>query len=158
MPKKADEYKALTVVNLPFIEERYAPGEMIPRESFEAMAEQAAAVLDDRTATDENASPIWTADDHIEELTAWGSISDDPNAPLHPESIIPDPNEMTIGMIVARAQEAVEKLSAAGVEIPAKLRDFAEMSESQIAEADKARLMVNASEMAAKGVTERAGR
>jgi hypothetical protein len=43
------EYKALTVVNLPFIEERFAPGEMIPYSRFEAMAEAGAAVTDDRT-------------------------------------------------------------------------------------------------------------
>jgi hypothetical protein len=146
LAKKVDSYKALTVVNLPFIEERYEPGEMIPREKFDAMVEQAAAVLDDRTAVDENASPLWTAEDHIAELTEWGSISDDPDAPLHPESIIPNPNEMTVGMIVARAKALVEQLEAGGAEIPAKLREFAGMSEQQIAEADRSRVMISANE------------
>lgn len=126
-----DEYKALTHVNLPFIEERYAPGQMIPREKFEEMAEQAAKVVDDRTAKDENATPVWTADDHIEELMKWGSISDDSDAALHPSAVIPDPNKPNIAVMVANAKALVEEMEGRGEKVPVKLREFAELSEAQ---------------------------
>lgn len=127
----ASEYKALTHVNLPFIEERYAPGQMIPRESFERMAEEAAKVVDDRTGKDENATPVWTADDHIEELMKFGSLSDDPDAELHPSAIIPDPNKPNVAQMVAQAQALVEEMESRGETVPARLREFAKLSEEQ---------------------------
>lgn len=130
----ASEYKALTHVNLPFIEERYAPGQMIPRESFERMAEQAAAVVDDRTEKDENATPVWDADDHIDELMRYGSISDDPDADLHPSAVIPDPNKPNIAQMVANAAALVEEMESRGENVPARLRDFAKLSEEQQSE------------------------
>lgn len=156
MASSASEFKALTFVNLPFIEERYAPGDTIPYERFEAMAEQAAAVLDDRRDVDSDASPVWTADDQIEELTAWGSISDDLNAPVHPDHLPVDPNSVTVSSTVARVKALVEEMEAAGLEIPAKMREFAEMSDKQIAEADSSRRLISGSDNG-RGSAEDAG-
>ena len=146
-----ESYKALTFVNLPFIEERFAPGQMIPREKFEAMAEQAASLLEDRTHLDDGASPVWTADDHINELLEWGSISEDADSPLHPDHLPTDPGVPTVASSVAQIRAMVEQMEAAGVEIPAKMRAFAEMSDAQIQEAEANRRIVAASENGAGG-------
>ena len=138
----ADNYKALTFVNLPFIEERFAPGDVIPYEKFVASAEQAAAVVDDRTDADENATAPPTADEQIEDLLEWGSISEDLDAPLHPDHLPVDPNELSVAAAVSRMKEIVDQMEAAGVDVPAKMREFAEMSEKQITEADASRRMV----------------
>jgi hypothetical protein len=140
------EYKALTVVNLPFIEERFFPGEMIPHDRFEAMAEEAAAVIDDRTDRDPDASPVWTADEHVAELLAWGSISEDADAELHPDHLPVNPNDFTVATAVARVKAMVDEMEAAGVEIPAKMREFANMSDAQVEEADANRRMVSTTE------------
>lgn len=104
---------------------------MIPRESFERMAEEAAKVVDDRTAKDENATPVWTADDHIEELMKHGSLSDDPDADIHPSAVIPDPNRPNVAQMVAQAQALVEEMESRGENVPAKLREFAKLSQDQ---------------------------
>lgn len=133
-----DEYKALTKINLPFIEKQYKPGEMIPREDFEAFEAAAAAVVDDRSAKDENASPLPTADSEVARLMEFGSLSDDPEAELHPDSIIPDPNRLSIGSLVAQAEILVAALEEEGKDVPAKLRALTEISDKQIADTDGA--------------------
>lgn len=130
----ADEYKALTVVNLPFIEERYMPGDVIPHERFEAMAEAAAGSI--LATQDENATPVWTADEQVEELMKWGSISDDLDAEIHPQNTIPDPNKPTLAAMVAQAQAMVDELESRGEEVPARLRAFSEISDRQVSSVD----------------------
>ena len=131
----AEEYKALTVVNLPFIEERYMPGDVIPRERFEAMAEQAAAMVVPGP-NDENATPVWSADEQIKELMEWGSISDDLDAEIHPQNTIPDPNKPSLASMVAQAQALIAELEDRGEDVPAKLRAFSEISDRQVGSVD----------------------
>jgi hypothetical protein len=134
----SDEYKALTNVNLPFLEERYEAGKMIPRSRIEKYVEVATATLDDRTAKDPHASPLPTADSVIEELMSNGSISDDPDAQLHPDHLPVDPNKPSVQRLVAQANALIEHLEEQGVDVPAKLRSFADMSDRQIDAADTA--------------------
>jgi hypothetical protein len=50
----------------------------------------------------------------------------------------------------------VDEMEAAGVEIPAKMREFAEMSDKQVSEADSSRRLVAGSENG-RGSAENAG-
>lgn len=134
----ADEYKALTVINLPFIEKRFLPGSMIPYSDFQESAEMAASVLDDRSHVDPDASPILTADEQISYFMEWGSISDDPDAELHPDHRPVDPGKPSLAAMVEQAKALVEELEANGHDVPAKLRDFAETSDRQISAVDHA--------------------
>jgi hypothetical protein len=128
----ADEYKALTVVHLPFIEETFQPGATIPWVKFEEMATLAAAAVDDRTGEDADASPLPTAEGVIEELMKYGSLSDDLDAPLHPDHIPVAPGAVTAESVVANAKFLIERLTEAGKEVPAELQELAEMDMAQI--------------------------
>lgn len=136
------QYKALTHINLPFLgdddEGRFTPGDMIPRELFERSAENAVGAIHDRSAQDPNASPILTADETIEELMTWGSLSDDPDAPLHPDSIIPEVGAVTITSIIMSAQALVDQLEADGKDVPAELRALAQ-SDNHVATTEAAK-------------------
>lgn len=110
------------------------PGAMIPRERFEAMAERAAALI--TPGPDEDSTPVWSADEQIAELMEWGSISDDPDAEIHPQNVVPDPNKPSLGAMVAQAQALVEELESRGEEVPAKLRAFSEISDRQVTSVD----------------------
>lgn len=125
----ASEHKALTVVNLPFIGEdgkgkRFEPGMMIPFEDFEASVEAA------QSANPDADTP--SAEEQVASLTEWGSISDDPDAELHADHRPVDPNVRTLAQIVSDAQRIVDELEAGGQDVPAKLRELAEISERQI--------------------------
>lgn len=133
----ADEYKALTHINLPFTEKRFAPGEVIPRADFDESAEQGQSLLGDEATT---------ADETIEHFLEFGSISEDLDAPIHPDNVIPEPGKMTVAQMVANAKALVEELENAGADVPAKLRDFAAMSDKQVESADEDRLHVAASD------------
>lgn len=126
------EYMARTVVNLPFIDERFEPGSMIPVEAFERYAEAAAKHIDDRTGKDDGASPLPTAEGVIAEFMQWGSITDNPDDGIHPDHLVPDPNQPSLGALVAQAEALVAKYEDEGVEVPAKLRALAEISDRQI--------------------------
>lgn len=133
----ADEYKALTHINLPFTEERFAPGEVIPRAAFDESAEQGQSLLGDGATT---------ADETIEHFLEFGSISEDLDAPIHPQNVIPEPGKMTVAEMVGRAKALVEELENAGADVPAKLRDFAAMSEQQVEATEEDRLHIAASD------------
>lgn len=132
-----DEFKALTVVNLPFTDKRYEPGATISRSAFEAEAEAAAAahVVPDGI---EDASHPLAADEQIDYFKEWGTISDDMDAPLHPDHIPADPNRPSLAALVSQAQTLVEELEAAGADVPAKLRALAEISDRQISSVENA--------------------
>lgn len=128
---------ARTVVNLPFIGpdgngQRYEPGAMIPHAVFEQYAEAAAKVVDDRTDKDEGASPLPTADSVVDEFVKYGSITTDPNDGIHPDHVLPDPNQPSLASLVSQAEALVAKYEEEGVEVPAKLRALAEISDRQI--------------------------
>lgn len=125
-----DEYKALTVINLPFIEERYQPGQMVPRTAFERYT--AAAETD--LGTD---AEVPTAQEVIADMIEWGSLSEDPDAELHPNHRPVAPGTPTVALIVEQAKDLVTRLEEAGEEVPAKLRDLADMSTRQINTADE---------------------
>lgn len=129
---KATEFLARTVVNLPFTEKRYEPGTVIPRSAFEAEADAAAKIVDDRTDKDPGATPIPTADETIAYFMEWGTITDDLDAEVHPDHIIPDPNRPSMAALVAQAQALVEIMENEGAEVPAKLRALADISDRQI--------------------------
>ena len=109
----AEEYKALTLINLPFVGTTFEPGEMIPRERFEANADS-----DDASVS---------ADDEIAALIEAGSLSEDPDAPLHPDHLPVDVGTGSINSVVQEARNIVEQLESEGREIPEELAAFAKM-------------------------------
>jgi hypothetical protein len=132
------DYKALTHINLPFLEGdegRFAPGDMIPLSTFEESAANLAAVVDDRTDRDPNATGHLSAQEVIDDLIKYGSLSDDPDAPLHPDSIIPEPGALSLNSLVAQAQILVEQLTESGQEVPDQLKALAESNNVSISEA-----------------------
>jgi hypothetical protein len=135
-----DEYKALTQVNIPFIEERFKPGQMIPRSAFEeAYGDNGHAVrLLRPDPTDKHASPIPTADEVIAELIKWGSLSEDPDAPLHPDSVIPDPNALSLTGVMAQAEALIAQLREAGHPVPKELSALVEMPDKKVSSAEEA--------------------
>lgn len=128
----ATEYMARTVVNLPFIDERYEPGDMIPHSAFERYADAAAKQIDDRTDKDEGASPLPTADTMIVEFIEWGSITTNPDDGILPEHMLPDPSRPSMQALVSQAEALVAMMEEAGEDVPAKLRALAEISDKQI--------------------------
>lgn len=128
------DVKALTHVNLPFIEERFAPGETIPYDRFVASAEQAAAVIMHPQGGDGH---VADADEMIEDLIANGSASDDPDAPLHHDHLPVAFGDFTVNQLVEQAQRLVAVMDEAGESVPAKLRGLAELSDRQIASSDQ---------------------
>lgn len=118
MPKKADEYLARTVVNLPYIEERYEPGSVIPRERFEAYVDEALAA---------DPTQELTADAVIAELEKYGSISSDLDDELHPDHLPVDPSAVSVDSLVQAARQLVKDYEARGLEIPKELRSLAKL-------------------------------
>ena len=126
----ADEFKALTYVNLPFLDgngRSYAPGQMIPADAFEESADQAISAMP------EHENPI-SADDMIDELLKFGSISEDPNAEIHPAHIPIDPSQPTVYGLAQQAKQLVSQMEAEGEEVPQELAVFAEAIEAIRAE------------------------
>jgi len=118
----ADEYKALTYVNLPFLDgngRAYAPGQMIPRADFDESVELAAEAMPEN-------DNITSAEDMIDHMMEWGSISDDADAPLHPAHIPVDPGQPTVYSLAQQAQQLVQQYESEGKEVPEDLKVFAE--------------------------------
>jgi hypothetical protein len=137
----AGEYKALTVVNLPFIGKdgggkKFNAGDMIPHSDFEDYCDAAAAVVEDRTGSDEGASPLPTPEDVIAYMTEWGSISDDANAELHHDHRPVDPNKPTLARLISMAQTMKDEYAESGVEIPAELEALATLDHTQVSTDD----------------------
>jgi len=116
----ADEYKALTVINLPFTDYSYLPGAMIPRSAFDECAEATAAAFEKHPDT-----IVPTAQEMIDDMSAWGSLSDDPEAELHPDHIPVDPGLPTIAQMIEQAHDLVEDLENRGQDVPDELRQLA---------------------------------
>jgi hypothetical protein len=106
MPKaRQGPYKALTAINLPFIEKSILPGEMIEASDLEE-AQQGEA--------------------EIAALIESGAIGGEDDE-LDPSTIIPDPSIPTIQSVVAQAQTAVAEMEEAGEEVPAEIQAVANM-------------------------------
>lgn len=124
-----DSYKALTHVNLPFIGEngegkRYEPGQMIPLEDIEAYIDLAYERVDDRRDKDSGATPPVTIDGYIEEMIQWGTLSEDPDADLHPSAVIPGVNELSMNNIISSAVALRDRLVSENKEVPPALLSF----------------------------------
>jgi len=122
-----DQYKALTVINLPFSEKLFRPGEMISFEDFEESAALAAAAVEDRRGEDEGASAVASAQEMVAALISGGSLSDDPEAALHPDHIPRPPGELSLLSISDNAKALLAQLEASGQPVPVELRSLAEM-------------------------------
>jgi len=121
------EYKALTYVNLPFLDGNgrlYLPGQSIPEEAFEESAKLAEEAIDDPNTT------IVTAEAMIADLSQWGSISDDPDAPLHPAHVPVDPSHPTVYGLAQQASQLIAQMEAEGQEVPQELQVFADAIQS----------------------------
>lgn len=134
MPK--EELKALTVVNLPFIGKgglgkRFMPGDSIPRADFDAYAERAAELVDNK---DDN---VRTADEVIEHMIEWGSISEDPDAELHPDHLPVDPGQPTIAQLIEQAKTLVADLENRQQEVPEGLQALANTEHQHIGATDQ---------------------
>ena len=131
------EYKALTFINLPFIERRFAPGQMIDRSEFEEYAKAAADAHIWPPDMDEDHSGAPDADEVINHMIEWGSISEDPDTPLHPDHIPPTPGVPTIQQMVEQAKALVADLEERGAEVPAELRTLAETDYQHVTAAEE---------------------
>jgi hypothetical protein len=118
--------KALTVINLPFVERRFEAGAEITEQDFQDYLDAAAKVLP--------ADSVPKLEEVISTFTESGSLSEDMDAELHPDHRAVDPADVpdTMAAIVARAEALVEHLESNGQEVPAKLRALTEISERQI--------------------------
>jgi hypothetical protein len=118
------ELKALTFIHLPFIEEDYEPGKMIPRDRFDAYAEQAAAAIDSRK------TEVPTADEVIAEFIEYGSLSEDPDAEVHPDHRPVDPGAPSVAAMIESARAIVELL---GDDTPEEVRALAKLDYEHVA-------------------------
>jgi len=119
----AVEYKALTYVNLPFLDGNgrlYTPGQTIPADAFEESARMAAEAINDPD------TEITSAEDQIAELMQYGSISDDPDAELHPAHVPVDPGQPTVYGLAQQAQQLISQMESEGKEVPQELQVFAD--------------------------------
>jgi hypothetical protein len=84
------EYKALTFINLPLLDIKKAPGDMI---------------------TEEELSQGGQTPDDIASLVAGGSLSEDPDAPVHPDHVpVPVPTSATADVNVSADDEGKGKV------------------------------------------------
>lgn len=134
----ASDLKALTHINIPFVDERYAPGDTIPRSVFEAAYEDHAPNLLMPNPNDENATPVPTVDDVIAELIEGGSLSEDMDAPIHPDNLIPDPNRLSLTSLQAQAEVMIAELQDIGHPVPKELRDLVNMQDRKLSSAEEA--------------------
>ena len=124
----ADEFKALTVIHLPFASKdgkTFQPGSTIKREDFEKHADGAEEVNPDG----ENL----TADEQIKEMIKYGSISDDMDAELHPDHRPVDPNAPSLARMIEEAKIVAEQL---GDDAPADIKRLAKMDYSAVQSGD----------------------
>jgi hypothetical protein len=118
----AEEYKALTYVNLPFLDGNgrlYQPGQMIPRSDFDESVELASGAMPEHEG-------ITSAEDMISDLMQYGSISDSADAELHPAHIAVDPGQPTVYSLAQQAKQLVAQYESEGKEVPQELSVFAD--------------------------------
>jgi hypothetical protein len=119
----ADEYKALTAINLPFVGKTFQPGEMVSRADFDDNAEHELAQ---------------SADEEIAALISAGALSEDADAPLHPDHIPVDLGTLNVSSVVQEARTLVAQMEADGKEIPEELKKFAAMDVRAVSADDAA--------------------
>jgi len=118
----ADEYKALTYVNLPFLDgngRAYAPGQMIPHDAFEESVALAQEAMPDHDG-------LTSAEDMIAEMMEWGSISDDMTAEINEAHLPVVPGQPTVASLAQQARQLVAQYEQEGREVPQELAVFAE--------------------------------
>lgn len=119
------EYKALTYINLPFLDggagRAYSPGDMIPDEDFEESVSLGESAIGESEWDGQVAAP-----QQIEELILAGSLSADPDAELHPAHRPVVPGAPTVAGLVEQAKLLVTQMEEAGDEVPPELRALAE--------------------------------
>ena len=128
-----DEYKALTLVNLPFIGEEgkgklFRPGEMIPREDLEAYAD--AALESNKEAHNPS------ADEVVEHFMQFGSISDNPDADLHPDHRPVAPDAPTMARLIEQARMLKAQMEERGEVVPDELVTLAATDYRHVSTAD----------------------
>jgi len=119
----AVEYKALTVVNLPFLDGNgrlYPPGSTIPADAFEESVRLAEEAINDPNAE------ITSAEDMIADLIKYGSLSEDPDAELHPAHQPVVPGQPTIYGLAEQAKQLIAQYENEGKEVPQDLQVFAD--------------------------------
>lgn len=112
--ERTQSYKALTYINLPFIEERFAPGDEVPVDRL-VEAQQ--------------------SDDNIQALVDAGALGE-LDQDIDPSHIIPDPTIPNIHLVVAQAKALVAELEEAGEEVPGEVRAVAELDYTAIGDKD----------------------
>lgn len=127
MADQVKEFKALTFINLPFTERRFAPGAMIDRSEIEEYVEAAKAAHTWPAEMDETHSGPPDTDDVIAEFIKWGSLSEDPDAPLHPDHLPVEIGKPTLAQMVEMAQELRTQLEERGQPIPEGLHQMADL-------------------------------
>lgn len=102
-------YKALTVVNLPYVNEgrgkKFQPGEQIKIADLDASVSAGREIYN---TIDPNFE--LTRDTLVQELIDFGSISEDLDEPILKEHEPVDPGAPTIERIIYEAQQLVERL------------------------------------------------
>jgi hypothetical protein len=119
----ADEYKALTYINLPFLDENgrlYLPGQMIPHDAFEESVTRATEAINNPE------TEINSAEGIIAEMIEFGSLSEDPDADLHPDHQPVEPGSPTVAGMIEEAKALVAQLEERGSEVPPELRALAD--------------------------------
>jgi hypothetical protein len=121
----ADEYKALTFINLPFLDggagRQYSPGSMISRSDFEESVELGESAIGESEWEGQT-----SADDMISHLIEFGSLSEDPDAELHPAHRPVVPGAPTMGGLVEQAKSLVAQYEETGEEVPPELQALAD--------------------------------
>jgi len=92
---------------------------MIPADAFEESADLAVGAMP------EHDNPV-SAEDMIDALMQYGSISDDASADIHPAHIAVDPGAPTVYGLAQQAKQLVGQYEAEGKEVPPELEVFAE--------------------------------
>jgi hypothetical protein len=119
------EYKALTFINLPFLDggagRGYKPGDMIPEEAFSESIELGESAIGE----DEWDGQV-TADEMIAAMIEAGSLSEDPDAEVHPAHRPVVPGAPSIAGIVEQTKLLVAQMDEAGEDVPEELRALAE--------------------------------
>lgn len=121
-------YKALTVVNLPFIDggkgKKFLPGETITSEDIDQSVAEGSALFEKMSIGE-----TVTHDSLVAELLDFGSISDDPNAPILKEHEPVDPGAPTIERLVYEAQQLIDR---EGDNVPPEIKQLAALETNHV--------------------------
>jgi len=118
----ADEYKALTYINLPFLDgdgRLYRPGQTISLADIEESVEAASAALGPDHET-------ISAADQIAEMIQYGTLSEDMDAPLNAAHLPPQPGSQSIETLIAEAKALAADYESRGEPVPPEVAALAE--------------------------------